>query len=137
MHASQNMAKNKGVITKVEAVRQALAELGPGAKPTQIQGHVKDKFGIEMSKDHISVTKRSLLKKAAGTKKATAGKAGAKKTPAQASAARQAGPAVPLQATALRRKSPSIGLDDIEAVKGLLERVGAVSLHKLIDVMTR
>jgi hypothetical protein len=121
------MAKSKGGMTKVEAVRQALAELGPDAKPTQIQGHVKDKFGIEMSRDHVSVTKRQILKKAAGKKK----------TPAQASAARQAGPAVPPQATAAKRASPGIGLDDIEAVKGLLERVGANALHKLIDVMAR
>jgi hypothetical protein len=129
------MAKSKGGMTKVEAVRQALAELGPDAKPTQIQGHVKQKFNIDMSRDHVSVTKRQILNKAAGKKKP--GKAGAKKLPAQASAARQAGPAVPPQATAAKRASPSIGLDDIEAVKGLLERVGASALHKLIDVMAR
>jgi hypothetical protein len=122
------MAKQQGGMTKVEAVRQALAELGPDAKPTQIQGHVKDKFGIEMSKDHISVTKRSLLKKAG------------KKPPTQRSAARQAGKkqvlTPPVQPTPTPRGT-SIGLDDIEAVKGLLERVGAASLHKLIDVLAR
>jgi hypothetical protein len=34
-------------------------------------------------------------------------------------------------------RGDSIDLEDIEAVKVLLERVGAASLHKLIDVMAR
>jgi hypothetical protein len=31
------MAKNKGGMTKKEAVRQAMDKLGPDAKPTQLQ----------------------------------------------------------------------------------------------------
>jgi hypothetical protein len=114
------MAKNKGGMTKVEAVRQALAELGPDAKPKQLQGYVKDTFGIDMTLGHVSVTKRQILKKAAG-----------KKPRAQRSVARK------VQPTPVTQASPGIGLADIEAVKGLLERVGAVSLHKLIAVMAR
>jgi hypothetical protein len=114
------MAKNKGGMTKKEAVRQAMAHLGPDAKPTQLRGYVKDTFGIDMTLGHVSVTKRDIRNEAAG-----------KKPRGQRSVARQVQPTPPTRA------SPGIGLDDIEAVKGLLERVGASSLRRLIDVIAR
>jgi hypothetical protein len=101
------MAKKKA-LTKREAVRRAIADLGRDAMPLQLQGHIRSKYGIEMSADHISVEKRkTLLKEAASAKPAPQG------------------------------NGEAIGLADIEAVKNLLERVGADSLKKLINVMAR
>ena len=66
-------------ITKTEAVRRALAELGNDAMPVAIQGWVKDKLGVEMTAGHVSTTKGQLLRdaakeKAAPTPAAPAGK---------------------------------------------------------------
>jgi hypothetical protein len=44
-------SKKNGGMTKLEAVRRALSELGNDAKPTQIKGFVKECFGIEMTTD--------------------------------------------------------------------------------------
>jgi hypothetical protein len=108
------MAKKKS-LTKREAVRRAIADLGPDATPTQMQGHIKRKFGIKMTTDHISTEKGNLRKQQ-----------GAAKPPPQASAARTVEP-----------KKPAIALHDIKAVKDLVERVGADSLKKLIDLLAR
>jgi hypothetical protein len=123
------MAKYKGSMTKKEAVRQALADLGPDAKPTQLQDHIKKKFSIDMTRGHIAVTKREIRNAAAGKKK-TRGKA--KKTPAQGWAARQVEAAPLARAEGATQR---VGLDDVEAVKGLLDRLGASSLRRLIDLM--
>jgi hypothetical protein len=106
------MAKKK-VLTKREAVRRAIADLGPDAMPLQLQGHIRSKYGIEMSPDHISVEKRRTQLEAAKGKTAAAAK------------------------PAPQENGEAIGLADIEAVKDLVERVGADSLKKLIDVMAR
>jgi len=77
---STRAARDNG-ISKIEGVRRALKELGPDAKPGEIQGFVKKRFGIEMTKDHISVTKGDIRRQAA-KKKAAAKKAEARKEPA-------------------------------------------------------
>jgi hypothetical protein len=121
-----------GGMSKREAVRQALAELGEGATPTQLRGHILGTFGIEMSTDHISTEKGILRRKQA---------AAAKPAVAQPSAARQAGPRKgapkPQFVAAPPGDGRAIGLEDIETAKGLVERVGADSLKKLIDVLAR
>jgi hypothetical protein len=106
------MAKKKA-LTKREAVRRALGDLGPDATPTQMQGHIRSKYGIDMTPNHISTEKGNLRKQQ-----------GAASPPPQASAARTVEP-----------KTPAIALHDIKAVKDLVGRVGADSLKKLIDVM--
>ena len=55
-------------VTKIEAVRRALAELGPDAKPAEIQPWVREEFGVEMSADHISTYKGAILRKAGASK---------------------------------------------------------------------
>jgi hypothetical protein len=47
-------------ISKMEAVRRALAELDQDAQPSDIQALVKSKFGIEMERTMISNYKTSL-----------------------------------------------------------------------------
>jgi hypothetical protein len=50
-------------LTKFQAVERALAELGQDAKPSTIQGFVKNRFGIEMSASHISAAKGMIRRK--------------------------------------------------------------------------
>src|SRR5262245_61324860 len=88
-------------MTKMEAVRRALADLGKGAKPTQRQGHIREKYGIEMSTDHISVCKGKIVRK---------GKKGRARKPA---AAKEVAPP-PARPTAVRN---GISLADIQAVR--------------------
>jgi hypothetical protein len=122
-------------ISKQEAVRRALAELGKDAKPTRIQGWVKDEYAIDMTTDHISTAKGQILRKARRKKRA------ATKPPLQQSMARkeEAEPAaaqLPVR-PALAPQRNGITLDDIEAVQGLVGRVGTDGLKRLIDVLAR
>jgi hypothetical protein len=121
---TNNTKKVRGKITKMEAVRRALAELGRDAKPSQIQGWVKEKYSIEMGTDHISTAKGQILRKAGGKRKSPAITPAATAQPAAA----RHGPA---------SQGNGFSLDDIEAVKGLVGRVGADGLKKLIEMLAR
>jgi hypothetical protein len=132
------MAKKTGTtpptttgITKQEAVRRALAALGKTATAKDIQKYVKDTFHLAMTIDHIYTAKSSVLGK--GKKKETTLKV--KQPPAPNSAAATE-PAVP-PATVARQPTSGISLEDIEAVKGLLGRVGADNLKALADLLAR
>ena len=118
-----NATGPKGGITKMEAVRQALGKLGKDASRPDIQKFVKDTYGLQMTLDHISNCKGELRKK----------KGPAKTAVAQQSAAAKSEPKKPASGP----KAHGISLEDIDTVKDLVERVGAGSLRKLIDVMSR
>jgi hypothetical protein len=106
-------------ITKKDAVRQAMAALGNDAMPAAIQGWVKKKLGIEMTAGHVSVTKSELLR-------------APKKEKATAKTKVQPAPARPIPATV---NGNSIRLEDIIALKGLVDRVGADHMRTLIEVV--
>ena len=117
-------------VTKQEAVRRAMSALGKAATAKDIQKHVKDTFGHDMTIDHIYNAKSNVLAK--GKKKApkTTGKQPA---PSEPTAAHP-----PVQpASVARRPSGAISLEDLEAVKGLLGRVGADNLKALADLLAR
>jgi hypothetical protein len=118
-----------GGITKQEAVRRALAALGKKALAKDIQKHVKETFNLDMTIDHIYTAKSSVLGK--GKKKAT--KATAKR-PAPRGPTTAARPSVQ-PAQVARQPTGGIRLEDIEAVKGLLGRVGADHLKALVDML--
>jgi hypothetical protein len=122
----------KGGISKMEAVRRALAEMGQNATPSQLQPFIQQNFGIGMTTDHISTYKGDIRRKAAkgksGMGKTTASKSGGSKSAtgtSQASSARQG------------QAGGRIGLKDIETVKDLVGRVGADSLRTLINLLGR
>jgi hypothetical protein len=115
--------KANGGITKIEAVKQALSKLGKDATRPDIQKFVKDNYRVEMTLDHISNCKGELRKK----------KGHAKKSVAQQPTAGKHEPKQPTPAP----RSHGISLTDIEAVKDLVERVGAESLRQLIGVLAR
>ncbi len=111
-------------ISKVDAVRKALAALGKEGMPGKIQEYVKKTFGIDMTIGHISNCKSELMRKK--TKKAAAPKAVA---------------AAPVLAPAVHAKAPTtsggkgVSLQDVATVKGLVGRVGQGNLKSLIDLL--
>jgi hypothetical protein len=117
--------KARGGLTKMEAVRRALAELGRDAKPLKIQAWVKDTYGTVMSADHVSTYKGTILRKARGRRKSAARKSAALPQPSAAREVRSAA------------RGDSFSLEDIEALKSLVGRVGADGLKRLIDVLGR
>jgi hypothetical protein len=140
-HKRGGRKAGKGGISKQEAVRRALAELGNDAKPAVIRGFVKDRFGIEMGADHISTAKGEILRKARaqGTQQA--------RPAVQPSVARQAEPVEATPAPPAQAAPPApakgaggqaaIPLDDILVVKGLVVRLGAGPLRALVDAFAR
>jgi hypothetical protein len=120
--------RGNGGMTKREAVRLAMADMGPEARPAQLVGHIRSKFGIDMTVGHVAVERRKLLLKTGGGKRPAGRRPG--RPSAGKTAARTTGLLTPANGTAL-----TIDLEDIQAVKDLVERVGADSLRKLIDVL--
>jgi hypothetical protein len=126
-------------IAKMEAVRRALKHFGPDAKPTQMQGWIKDQFQIDMTANHVSTYKGDIRKKRAGKGKPAAPKpapqkAAARKVPAQTpAAAKQASPPSP----SLTSKGGGIPLEVVLTVKDLVVRLGAASVRTLIDAFAR
>ena len=59
-------ASPEAEISKMEAVRRALAQLGDDAKPQQIHSFLKSNFRIDMEPNLISNYKSTLSRKAAG-----------------------------------------------------------------------
>src|SRR5262249_27155236 len=97
-------------LTKMEAVRQAVARLGWDAKPRQIQKHIRRLFGVAMTADHISTCKGGLARKAGRTKTRPA--------PVAAAAARQTA------AKAAAKDGGGVPLNDVLAAKELVGRLG-------------
>jgi hypothetical protein len=146
-------------ITKLDAVRRALRRLGKDATPLAIQGLLKKTFGLEMTREYISTYKSEIIRKDAAMikPKVEVKKAEAKPKPITATAAMVAfrkGEAkpkpihAPAPAVEPRKDAPSLSLqvkasnehdgihlEDIQEVKGLMGRVGATELRKLIDVL--
>jgi hypothetical protein len=112
-------------ITKMEAVRRALAHFGKGGKPAQMQGWIKEQLGIDMGTDHISTAKGEILRKKGGKAKKTAPKPAVQPAAASTSPAKSSG------------KAGGIPLEDILAVKELVGRLGARPLHTLIDAFSK
>jgi hypothetical protein len=136
---SSSPGKPSGGMTKKDAVEKGLKTLGYSATPTHLQKHIREHYKIEMDLKHISTAKAKIMK-AVGTSKPASMKTLAIKPPThQATAARTVPSTVgPKKVTAPQgRETGGISLKDIEAVKDLVERVGATSLKKLIDVMAR
>src|SRR3954452_15081931 len=63
------MATPKKGISKIEAVRQALAHFGNDTMPSKMQPWIKQQFGIDISANHISAS-RCHIRKMAGKAKA-------------------------------------------------------------------
>lgn len=106
------MAKGKreGKISQKEMVRIALQEKGGGAGPAELQPFIKDKFGVELANNIISNYKSVLKRKGGKGGKASGGRRGRK---------------------------PGAAFADLEAVRGLVNRLGADQVKELVEVATR
>jgi hypothetical protein len=130
-------------INKIEAVKRAMDQLGDDAPAVGIIAYVKKHFGMDMKKNHASANKSKILQ-ARETKKPTAAPAKpvaaaappAPKKPTKpvAQPQKQKAPAAPMAASA-SNGSNGINLDDIQAVKALVQRVGVDTLHKLLGLL--
>jgi predicted flap endonuclease-1-like 5' DNA nuclease len=109
-----------GKMSKMDAVRQAISELGKDASPIKIQEFVKSKFKMDMTTAHVSTYKTTVLREK-----------GKKPVAAPASA-----PA-PVKAAPAPAKGSAVSLSDLEAVKGLVGRVGEENLKSLIGILGR
>jgi hypothetical protein len=136
-------AASEKKISKMEAVRRAIATLGQDAGRAAIRDEVKRAFGIEMSADHVSTYKgdiaREAAKKKLAAKKPTATKPVATKPAAVVPAVEKAAssPKKPATAPSGNGNGPSVALGDILTLKELVDRVGAENVLKLIGVMAR
>jgi len=110
--------KSKDGISKMEAVRQALAKHGKDTMPGDLLKHLKSDFGITMSYDMASTYKSAALKKKKGKKR------GPK-------------PATAIAATANGHAAGGISLEDITAVKALADRLGAEKVFQLAKVLAK
>jgi hypothetical protein len=104
---------NGAQISKMEAMRRALAKMGGDAKPVEYQTFIKSKFGLEMTKDMISNYK-STLKASAGTNAVTA-------------------PTLKAQGEPAGRFS----LDELSAVKALADKIGAEKVRQLAHALAK
>ena len=100
--------------TQADMVRAALAELGPRAKPQAIQDFIKEKFSREVTKGIISNYKSTMKKKGL-----IPGRRGPGRPPKAAAAA----------------SGGSVRIDDLEAVRGLVTRIGAEQVVRLVKVL--
>ena len=117
--------KGQAQISKMEAVRRSLKKLGKKATPTAIQADVKARFGVEMSTDHVSTYKGDIARKQ--RQQSEAKKSAANKPQEHhAQAAPAGGP-----------KKSTLSVQDVLAVKSLVDRVGADNLRTLIAAFER
>jgi hypothetical protein len=156
--AASTTAKATGM-TKSAAIQQALVDLGTDAKPLQLQSHIKTKFNIDISTNHISAAKTDIVRKLTGAARPAPATAAAKTTPAPKTVATKTitvprpaakkpvakKPAAPkaqprpvtVIAASNSAASGSVALADIATVKALVGRVGATNLKTLIDVLVK
>jgi hypothetical protein len=107
---------------KMDAVRMALKDRGKKAKPLELQSHIREKYSIDMSRDHISTYKGQILNKAKGAKKASAAKPQAAASQVTNGAAPRPIRAVSLadQVAKLKEVAAAIGKDEAKKIIDLL-----------------
>jgi hypothetical protein len=103
----------------MDAVRLALDELGQDATPKDIQRHVKERYGVKMTPEHVSTYKSSLLRKRKGRR-----------------GRRPKGEAAPAAASATARGAAAISLRDLRALKELADRIGGTKLREIAELVS-
>jgi adenylate kinase family enzyme len=105
-------ASNEPQISKMDAMRQAIKELGYDAKTVKYQRLLKSRFGLVIDTNTVSNYKSSI-------KREQAKKSALIPTPAAIPAASVLG----------------FSLDEIEAVKELADKIGAEKVKQLVEVL--
>ena len=99
-------------LSKMDKVKAALATLGSNAKPEAIHEHILTTFNTDLPKTIISNYKSNIKRKGGGLLRSS-GKPGRK--PAGGG---------------------DIRIDDLEAVRALVSRLGAAHVRRLVDVLS-
>jgi hypothetical protein len=102
-------------ISNMEAVRRALAALGPKAHPPAIGAYVQQHFGRTIPPNHISSYKSTLTKKLR--------KPGRPRAAANGTGRHNGG------------GSDGLSLKDLRAVKELANRIGVARFRELVEVL--
>jgi hypothetical protein len=105
----RGVPKNKEGLNKMEGMRRAMAELGNEASPKDLQKFLKGQLGIAMPTSLISNYKSTIK---------SAGRSAMIRKPGAAKAARD-----------------GISVDDIRAVKEVLDKLGADKVRELTAVL--
>ena len=109
-------------MSKMDAVRRALKELGKDAKPLQLQPYIKETLGIDMSVDHVSTYKSLILRRAKKGKKKAAVAANASANGSNAPAAKSVPAAKPRassiseQVAMLKAASAALGKEEAKRI---------------------
>jgi hypothetical protein len=127
-------AAPKPEMTKRDVLRQALKALGKNAQPLAIQGFLKEHYDMDMTREHISKYKRDVLKQDAGKKAKVKASPVIKMEPKKAAAPKPEAKAAPAS-SGKGNTGKVIPLEDIEAVKTLVSRIGADQFRNLIDLI--
>lgn len=122
------MPKGKKKVNKMEAVRQIVKKHGKETMPVDIVKLAKEEHGVVMSTDMASTYKSSALKQLGlgGMRKAKRGRKPGRK-PAEAATGNGV-------KAAPKASGGGIDLEDIQAVKALVARMGANKLRELAKV---
>ena len=99
-----------------EAVRRAIAEIGHDAKAAELADFIKSQFGIRMTPPHIATYKTRIVRKG-GSESAIIRR-----------------PQVPAAAPATM--SGGITVEEIRAVKEVVDRLGAEKVRELTEVLS-
>jgi hypothetical protein len=118
--------KSDAGISKTDAVKDALAKLGKKAKPGAISEYVKSEYGLEISLSHVSNIKSTL-------KRSPKKRRGRPALNGQHEARSEEAALPPRNA----KKVAGIDLDDVQAAKALTRRLGASTLHTLVDLLAQ
>ena len=111
-----------GRINKLQCVRDALGELGNDAQPKDIQDFLKRRFDLEMNTKFIGTYKGNILR-------GKSGKSAIMRSPAVA-------PAPPKASSQVAAMNGGISVEDIRAVKAVVEKIGAEAVKELADVLS-
>jgi hypothetical protein len=128
--SNKNTNGAQEVLTRKEAVRRVLEKHGQDITTADIQKYTKEEYGFDLSIPHVYNIKSTLKSDASGKKAKKKGKKrGGRRKKAQAESQ-------PAAARATNGKNQSgLSFRDLEAVKELKTRLGAKSLHALIDML--
>jgi hypothetical protein len=106
-------------VNKMEFMRQTVKELGKDASAKEIQNHLKSEHGVDMSIDMIYTYKGTAIKQLAKGMNGRKGKRRGRK-PGKAPTGKAGG---------------SVSMADIQAVKAVVDRLGAHKVQQLAAVL--
>jgi hypothetical protein len=131
--AQQGAGQGGQKINKMEAMRRVLAKLGDDAPTQAIQSDLKESFGIDMTVKNIATYRSDIIKKRQQQKKANK-PAARKPEPAKVGPAPRQEP--PVQQPA-GNGPVTVRLEDVLALRSLVDRVGAENVRTLLAALER